>query len=221
MVKRILVVLCIVGVSATALGQGVQIFDDRDMFRDFNRSQGKVSKGLEDFEEHNLGPGAVGFQRNPLDQNPNVNYPNGLTGLLNLSVSSSGGSDIILFTTGFFGNASSIVGASQTPEFTSLTFDADDKTGVGFDVGNFLGDQDGEIRTYDTAGNLIDARLWPMQAPQMTFFGIWAPGPIGRIEIEGTAGAGELLDNVEAWVPEPSSLSLLALGGLALLRRRS
>lgn len=61
------------------------------------------------------------------------------------------------------------------------------------------------------------------------FIGLISSDPIARVEVHeaifdgGTPGSPETIgvDDVQYGVPEPTTLSLLALGGLAMLRRRA
>lgn len=218
MLIRLMAILLVAGVSGTALAQ-LQFFTDRDTFRSFMRSQGVGLKGLEDFEENDLPPSSVSVQDEPLDSNPNVNFPDGLTGLSNLSMTTNRGRGLALLTNGFLGAVTDIVGANFFSDYTTLTFTDGGKDGVGLDLVDLINGAQADIRIFDTSGGLLGSIVWPSPFTPV-FFGVASDAHIGRIELEGQDAGGELVDNIEGWVPEPASLSLFALGGLALLRRR-
>ncbi len=75
--KRMLVALLVAAAPATvALGGDLIFFDDEDDFVAFNSSEGKVLKGLETFEENNLGPNNVAAFPSPLEGGvPNGPFP--------------------------------------------------------------------------------------------------------------------------------------------------
>ncbi len=135
-------------------------------------------------------------------------------------MTASNGTDLVLLTNGFAGAVTSIVGANSFAETTSMFFTDDDKTGIGLDLVD-LAPVTGvaDIMIFDTAGNFLGSTT--VNTPTFpTFWGVWSSTPIGEINVAGGGGGGELLDNIQMWVPEPATLTLLALGGLAMIRRR-
>jgi len=221
MLKRLMVVLLVAGVSGTVAFGQLQFFDDRGAFGAYNQSQGRVMEGLEDFEENNLPPNDVSVQNEPLDWNPNVNFPNGLTGLTHMQITSSGGGGVVLLTDGFFGAQTSIVGANTFADTTILHFVEPDHRSIGLDLVDLINGGMSDIEIFDTNHQSLGSTTWSSPFTPV-FFGVFSPDDdIGWIEITGQNAGGELVDNVEAWIPEPGTLSLLGLAGLVLLRRRS
>ena len=87
---------------------------------------------------------------------------------------------------------------------------------------DLLGPQAGVVITvYDTANLALGNMLVPGNAAGTNFTGVISGGAaIGRVNLFSPGAEG--MDNVQAYdVPEPASLSLFLLGGLALLRRRA
>jgi hypothetical protein len=58
--------------------------------------------------------------------------------------------------------------------------------------------------------------------PSKNFFGVWSPTPIGRVNVWGIFSVPQpfAIDNVQMWIPAPGAGGMLALGCLALRRRR-
>lgn len=221
MFRKLVLVLVLVAFPATMVfGQDIFYFDAKDDFEQFNRDEGKVQKGvLEDFENNNWPDNDVVTITPPLMGGvPNGPFEEGLRNL-NLWMDASNGTDLVLLTDGFAGAQTDIVGANTFVETTNLHFTSGDKTGIGFDVVDLINGGMADISIYDMDDNLIDTIAWPSPfTPQ--FFGVWSSTPIGRINVAAQNDGGELLDNVQMWIPEPASLSLLLLGGLVLIRRR-
>ena len=101
-----------------------------------------------------------------------------------------------------------------------------------------------EVRVFDGGGALADTVNLTTSADNVSeFFGILAPGPISRVEIETAEGGGELFDNLAFGVAEGGGgdgeeesfaiptlgttgvivgiLLLLALGGFTLRARNN
>lgn len=230
MFRRAIVTLVLVAIPATtAFGQLVY-FDNEADFIAFNEAEGKVLKGIETFEEHNLGDNTIaGLDTTLRPGVPNGPFLNGLTDVDNMYLSFQNPEGVptlgVLLTDGFFGAVSSIVGPDTFGETTTIHMLDDDKTGVGFysqipDIGGGNGLLD--ISVYDTLGVLLGTTVGNTGGDGFQeFFGVWSPVPIGSINVAGQQDGGELLDNIQMWVvPEPASLGLLCLGSLAMLRRR-
>ena len=79
-----------------------------------------------------------------------------------------------------------------------------------------------QIILKDSHGNTLDVfPIPPSPANTSAFRGYLSDTPIAEVLIiEDDDGEAVLLDNVMYTVPEPATLGLLALGGLALLRRK-
>ena len=96
------------------------------------------------------------------------------------------------------------------------------------DFGGFIGtvsDTAGATVVFrDPLGNLIDQVTADITPVTWKWIGWSSDTPIGSIQITGNGPMGNRpvqFDNLEVnFVPEPASLALLGLGGLALLRRR-
>ena len=218
--KLVLVLVLVAFPATTVFGQDIFFFDAKSDFDQFNRDHGKVQKGVvEDFENNTLPDNDVTTFPSPLIGGiPNGPFPDGLRNL-NLLIGTNDGTDLVLLTDGFAGAQTDVVGANYFVASLDLVFDSPDKTGVGFDVVDLINGGMADISIYDTDDNLIASIAWPSPfTPQ--FFGVWSSTAIGRINIAAQNDGGELLDNIQMWVPEPASLSLLLLGGLAVLRRR-
>ncbi len=181
---------------------------------------------------------------------PNVAFPNGITATNLILQTNTlpgpnapfpapgvGPQDLFATGVGFAGPNSKKVGEDVgillgVQVSTDLIFSTDDgvKTGVGFELSRYAGFNAGGsgfvISVFDTAGVLAGSFPIPEPGvePNKTFLGFWHDD-IGRINIHdnlapGTQPLPEGIDNIQMWVPEPGTLSLLALGGLMLIRRR-
>ncbi len=194
---------------------------------------GNVLKGVEDYEASTAGPNSVFNLADPLAFGlPNgPNYPVGTQGLSNLSTQSNlrggspgvpnprGAAGMAGASAGFLGAVSDVVIASTFVDSLDQIF-SEGKVAVGGDTLSFLGAGSVDIRVYDTANNFLGQMGFSADPTGAGFAGVISSAPIGRVNVFDTGGGAEGLDNVQAWVPEPASLSLFVLGALALLRRR-
>jgi PEP-CTERM motif len=239
----IIVVACC-GAAARA---DIQYFTDQGAFAQFNQGIGKSLKGIENFEESLAGPGEKHPFPNSLQNGvPRPTFPNGIdaTNLIiqtNITLGpcpplpNPSASDRALWVNGagFLGSNSIKVGTDEFlyGMFSSidLIFTSHDKTAVGVDVSTYPGFNSGHtgftMCIYDpfenVLGTYVIAGPTPTE-PGKDFFGVWSSVPIGRINIWGSFDIPQpfAVDNIEMWVPEPSTLALLGVAGFALLRRR-
>ena len=198
-------------------------FFDQDEFEAFNAGEGKVLKGIEDFEEAVLNPGDGIAVDDPLVSgipNPPV-FPVGLTGLPNLQVQSnlSGGNPTDPNPRGANGLGafgapggnfvSDVVIANFFVDSLDLIFLIDEKTGVGGNTLHFNNSGTIEMRVYDINNNFLGMMPAPADPAGTNFLGVWSPIPIGRINVFSPQGGAEGLDNIQAWQegnPCPSDL---------------
>ena len=219
--------------ASSALGQIFWTLD-RDEFHLFMEGK-KVLKGIEDFEESNVGFGQLAVLTDPLVFGvPNIDaaglgFPNGLAEE-NLIIQSNAfeqglviepGLGMVALGQGFIDGVnvpnSVVVGAQFFAESLDLIFDpSDNHTGVGFDFIDPIGGI-AFITVFDKNDEIIFKQVFEAGG-EKRFFGIWSPETIGRINIGGPGG--ELVDNVEMWIPAPGALALLGVAGLLGARRR-
>jgi len=140
--------------------------------------------------------------------------------------------DIVGLGAGFIGNPTTVVGANYFAASTEYDFGAAPGPevpegpnyggywAVGFEFFDPIAPGVYPINVFDMNNNLIGTTNVHYPGQFAAFMGIvvdQTQGPIGRVELASTGG--DLTDNWELYIPEPSALALLALGGL-LLRRR-
>ena len=110
-----------------------------------------------------------------------------------------------------------VVGPNIPSESLDLIFDpAENHTGVGFNYleATFKGIV---ITVFNKNDEIIFKEVFEAGL-EKRFFGIWSFETIGRINVGGPGG--ELVDNIEMWVPAPGALALLGVAGLLGGRRR-
>ncbi len=219
---------------ASALGGGLFWTLSQEEFHLFMEGK-KVLKGIEDFEESNVGFGQLAALTDPLVFGvPNLDafglgFPVGLTEenlILQSNINEQGlfvqpGSGMVALGQGFIDGQnipnSVVVGADSFAESLDIIFDPlHNHTGVGF---NFLDPVGGiaVITVFDKNDEVVFKEVFAAGGEKM-FFGIWLPETIGRINVGGPGG--ELVDNIEMWVPAPGALALLGIAGLLGTRRR-
>ncbi|MCZ6651643.1 MAG: GEVED domain-containing protein [Planctomycetota bacterium] len=200
------------------------IFTNQAEFEAFNAAEGKTLKGIEDFEEGTLLPGAVDGMEDPLCGGvPNapdaVPYPEGLT-QLNMCVQSNTlgefpttpsphsapDSGLAAASAGFLGMVSDVVLANTFVDSWDLMLisppvtagEEDDHTGVGFNgVSSSTGTAN--IQVFNKANVLLVTATMPVSPSASAFWGIWCSDPIGRINIFDTSGGAEAADNIQLW----------------------
>jgi hypothetical protein len=224
--------LAAAGIAAPAQAQNCTVFLDQAAFEAFNMDHGKAMKGLEDFEPPvgNVPANSYALLTNTLEGNiPNVDgggfgFPSGLANK-NLKIQTNPApynaefpapsSSLIAMGQDFLGPGvpnSIVVGPNLFDESLDLIFlPGETHTGVGFDVIAPLpaGTDTAHVSVFDNNNVMIAQTAVPLAAGK-TFFGIWCPESIGRINIgaadpAGAAG-GELVDNIQMWmeVQEPT-----------------
>lgn len=171
---------------------GALTFADR---ASFNSAVGTLP--LEDFEGGATAAGAVNTCTEPVSNASNdpCFAPGDL--IAGFQITSSGGGGVVALGDGFIGQPSTVMGANNFADFTTVTFTGGGVTTVGLDAFSGSGGGNVDIRVFDSGGALADTiTLAPSADNVSEFFGIFSPGPISRIEIEGTGTSGELFDNL-------------------------
>lgn len=242
MIRKLSAAVVLVGLLTSQSMAGVMLFNDQMTFENFNILQGNSLDGIEDFSESNVtsvaqlvSPLLPGVPN--LDPFNNQGFP---TGLAQPNISIASFDPVAGVHVGFLvalganlagpGLPSSVVvGPDIFDLSTDLLFGPGaDHTAIGFQIIDLSGAGNGlaDIQVYDKNGVLMSTILdWPSPSGSMAFFGVWSDEPIGRINVAGQAGGGgtpggELVGNIQMWVPEPASLTLLAFGALVMARRR-
>ncbi len=193
---------------------GLIWFTNQADFEAFNAGEGKVLKGIEDFEESILDPNDVDGFDDPLESGvacfpPGCPFPVGMTGLPNLIVQSNilagdqfdpapaGVGGLAAASAPFLGAVSDVVLANNFADSLDLIF-TDEKSGVGFNTIDILGPQIGvEVRVYSTTNVFLGMMPSPADPSGASFIGVWSPTPIGRINIFSAGAEGA--DNIQAW----------------------
>lgn len=247
--KTLTTACALVALCGSATNGGTAVFyTEQNQFHLNNQLHGKMLKGIEDFEESEAQFGNKTPFPNPLQHGvPRPTFPNGIDAT-NLIIQTNitpgacpptpnpSNSQAALWVNGpgFLGSNSIKVGTDEFLQglFSSidLIFTTNDKTAVGLDVSTYQGfdmeHQGFVICAYDTSNNIIGKYLMTGATPNepvKTFIGIWSPVPIGRVNVWGIFDVPQpfAVDNIEMWtIPAPGTTMILALGGLASVRRR-
>ncbi len=170
----------------------------------------KTNRGLENFEENDLPDGSAAGLNAPLCSGlANFNFPDGLTGLDNVCISSP---ELALATIGLAGIASDAVGegTGKVGVPTVITFNQPPlppgpfKTAVSLNLYSINagggGDGDVTVTVLDPAGNVLGSATYLGAGTTPTFAGIIV-GPvqaIASIEIDSSGGF-ELVDDISPW----------------------
>ncbi len=230
-----------------ALG-GFVIFDNKADFEAFNKGQGKRLKGIETFEESNLGVGGGAELKDPLQGNvrnvdpaTGLGFPKGLA-QKNLIIQSNAlgvGAPEVVPGSGLFALGpdfivpgipnSVVVGPFVLPDSLDLIFTEPNHTGIGLDVFDviFGGDPDAfvQVTVFNKSNEIIVSHNVPDELDKV-FFGIWSDETIGRVNIAAfnpqvpSPDGLEFVDNIQMWVPVPGTQALLCFAGLMGTGRR-
>ena len=217
---------------------GSTVFGDR---ASFDAAVGALP--LEDFDGGATGAGEVNTCTEPVSSaSDDVCFsPGDLIG--GFEVTSSGDGGVVVLGDGFIGQPTAVIGANTFGDFTTVTFTDPDVDAVALDAYSGSGGSlSVEVRVFDSGGALADTVNLTTSAENVSeFFGILAPGPISRVEVETAEGGGELFDNLAFGVAEGGGgdeesvsvptlgttgvivgiLLLLALGGFTLRARNN
>jgi len=213
--------------AAVAHGGLLDIYIDRGAFESAAAAAGKSLKFIETFEEGNVPAGGIAFLVSPLSPGvPNIDtaglgFPTGLDAT-NLEIRTGSGGPLVALGDNFVGNTSTVVGANYFTDTTAIHLLPDaGKTAVGFNVSDPIGGTgDYNVTVHDPNGNLLFAGVVSAGAQDGSFMGFINPGGIGSIEIGAANDGGELIDNIQVWVPAPGAFALLGIAGLTSRRRR-
>ena len=105
----------------------------------------------------------------------------------------SNATDVVYIPAGAIGNTDPLVGASAFVEYTIIDFDPN-IFAAAMDIWE-NNDPITEVRVFNSGGTLIETVQVDTPTNQQTFFGFIADEPIGRVELEGANGSGELFGN--------------------------
>ncbi|RFN60117.1 T9SS C-terminal target domain-containing protein [Marixanthomonas ophiurae] len=183
------------GTASVVTGQrnpsAVIAYSDRTVF------EGDYSGTLvnEDFAG---GPGATAIQLcgDIVSSDGGGCFPAGeLEDGFNITASNDGPDNgVIYIGAGAIGNTSTLMGANSFADFTLLNFAPDGAYAIGADL--FVDSvSNAEIRVYDTAGVLVETFTITNTPNTENFVGIISDDPIGHVEYEAEADAGELFGN--------------------------
>ena len=232
--RNLAVALLIVGAPALASAQ-LTWYTNQQEFERANRLHGKTLKGTETFEESTL-PNRMSIDLNdPLIPGyaNGPHFPNGLTGVDNMIVQSNtlggnatepsprGTDGLRTFSRGQLGAGSDVVVPDNAFDSLDLIFASrDNHSGVGFDSILLGAAGWNQILVFDTTNRLLGGLAVRGNPAGDQFAGVWSGVPIHRINIYSPGRGLEGADNIQLWIPEPGTLTLLGLGGLVPLVRR-
>jgi len=233
--------------SSPALADVATFYTSQTEFHQNNGLNGKMLKGIEDFEESSVEQGAKVPFPNPLQNGvPRPTFPNGINApnlIIQSNITpapcpptpnpSTNSAALWVNGAGFLGSNSIKVG---TDEFLfglfssiDLIFTSDDKTAIGVDISTYPQFNSGHggfiVCAYDLSDNVLGSFLIPGPTPTepaKNFVGVFSPVPIGRVNIWGIFDVPQpfAVDNIEMWVPAPGAAVLLGMGGLVAMRRK-
>ncbi len=219
---------CVFAVQAAA-DSGIGVFDvevDPDGWEQVLADLGKVSKGTIDFDEDPdygffdfdgpltsegggpVSPGVV-LDNVVMDSNP-ARGPGG-RGLFAVGPSQG------------WGNPSNAILTNHSGDSFDIFLTEPNHTAAVLRMLTVLGGSDVDVGFYDKQDRLIEMVTVDVEGAAGHYWGFWLKDPgvtIGRINIFDPLDGAEGVMQTTYYVPEPGSLSLLALGGLAVLRRR-
>jgi len=211
MLRNALLLVAVLAFAGTAFGAVTFYYNDRPGFD--AAVAGMTLDSSTDFEELGVPPGSLvcypvppGLAPPQITANMRVSstYPDPSCGLVALGA-------------GFVGNATTVVGPNYFAGYGQYQFaEFGGYYAAGFDLMDPIAPGHYPVVVYDMGGAEI-ARTTVNFPMRETFMGVVSDQLIGMIELQSTGG--DLTDNWELYIPEPSALALLALGGL-LLRRR-
>lgn len=247
MLRKTLPVVVVASFVAGTAQADIFFFTDLFAFEAFNEAAGKMLKGIETFEESNIGARdkvalmapLLGNVPNTTDgigfldglEQKNIIIQDNITPGPNPVSTNPSGSPFALFVIGpgFLGSNSKKIGEDLEVLFgieasLDLIFTEPNHTGVGFELSQFEGfgpPGDWHITIYNKADEIIGKFILPPAIEPMTsFFGVWSSDTIGRINIWDEGIIPDAIDNIQMWIPAPGALALLGVAGLLGARRR-
>ena len=204
--------------TETAQG-GLMWFTNQADFEAFVARQGKVLKGIEDFEESILGPNSADPFDDPLESGvanapDGFPFPEGMTGLPNLKVQSNfehdlfnpnnprGVNALAAFSATAGNFVSDVVIANFTVDSLDLIFTGEE-TAVGFNTLRFTSPGAMEVNVFSTTNELLGEMASNSDPAGTNFIGVWSPIPIGRINLFDVSNGHEGADRIQAWGAAP------------------
>ncbi len=224
MAKRLAAATWLVAAMALPAAGQINWSDDPAEWPQIKEEKGKVSKGLIDFDD-DPDYGIIGFE-GPLTSEgagpvaPGVVLDNVV---IDTVVDPRGRNNLVgVGPFAGFGNPSNAILANSFTDSFQIELTEPNHTMVMLNVLSLLGSYTVDVSFYDKTDRLIGT-VPGLPAPaegNSVLFWTQSRETIGRIVIFDPGNGAEGIMQTEYWIPEPVTLSLLALGGLAALRRR-
>jgi hypothetical protein len=208
---------------------GVFVHDNKTDFD--NAVSGLNNLGVEDFENSALtSPEALAFNDSLTQGVANHPYPNGLTLPVTIQSNNSGSPSVLSrrvewglaqAETGFAGLWSAGILANYAVDGLDIIMLGDNVEAVSFNTIGYAADTV-DIFFYDISGAFLGQAERGSDITGNNFVGFIAEDGdyIGRINIMSQNSLQQGIDNLRIYTPEPATMTMLALGGLAVLRRR-
>lgn len=209
----------------------ITFYTSRSAFQAAAQALGKTRKVTIDFEGGVINPGQILAVNDPLGPGPNPPvFPNG-NGSTNVVIQSNTlggeapqpsprGTNGLAAANGVFNYPTKWVVANYFVDSIDYIMARPNHTAVGGDLISVTQSGPVRMRVYDKQEQLLGEQTLTV-SPTSRFLGVVSDSAtLGRINLFSLTNQAEGADDIEFWVPEPSSLTLLGLGALALLRRR-
>lgn len=161
---------------------------------------------LENFDNGLTVPGDLNFCESPMSSlsDDDCFAPGDLIGGFQITFGTTGTArgtpPLVVLGDGFIGQPSAVVGATTFADFTTVQMDQANVDAIAFNAysgsgGPARGAAGVTVRLYDAGNTLIDTLNYPTTAANTSVFvGFVSPVPVARMEVEGVAGSGELID---------------------------
>ena len=212
MPRLILVGFLLVVLTAGPAPAQCTFFTDHGAFQEFNMADGKFPKGIETFEESDALPGEKLPVPAPLGPSPPNLNPSGFGDALFI------GGGVPFTNSEKVGEDLEVLYGTETS--LDLVFTSTGKTGIGFWLSQFdgFGFGDWTITVYDADGNILGVDVLtapPLGEPGVkTFWGVWCPTSIARINIWDECICPDVVDDIELWVSPPTPIDATSWGSV-------
>ena len=224
MKTRTVLSVCLFTLTVLPAAGQIDWSDDPAEWPQIKEEKGKVSKGLIDFDD-DPDYGIIGFE-GPLTSEGTGPVSPGIVldnVVIDTVVDPRGRENLVGVGPSLgFGNPSNAILANRFSDSFQIELTEPNHTMVMLNVLSLVGSYTVDVSFYDKQDRLIGT-VPGLPAPaegNSVLFWTQSRETIGRIVIDDPADGAEGIMQTEYWIPEPVTLSLLALGGLVVLHRR-